>query len=64
MSDTYHEVELARALAELRVVRLEHQIIVAHCDYLGLLLKDGLIQPWGARAAIADLYGRPAEGVS
>lgn len=62
MTDTYHEVERQRVLAELRVRRLEAQLFLAHVDHLGLLLKDGLIQPWSARAAIAGLDGRPSEG--
>jgi hypothetical protein len=62
MTDTWHDKDRLRVLAELRVLRLEHQLAVAHFDMLGMLLRDGLIQPWGARAAIADLHGRPAEG--
>lgn len=55
--DTYHEAERERALAELRVVRIEAQLFLAHVDHLGLLLKDNLIRPAGARAALADLTG-------
>lgn len=64
MIDTYHEAERQRVMAELRVRRIEAQLFLAHVDHLGLLLKDNMIQPWGARAALADLCGQPAEGTS
>lgn len=49
-------------LAELRVRSLELRLALAHVDHLGILLKQGLIQPWGARAAVADLHADTAEG--
>ena len=55
MSATWHEQDREHALAELRVVRLRVQLGLAEIDHLGLLLKDNLIAPWGARAALAEL---------
>ncbi len=57
MSDHWHEQDREHVLAELRVARLEHQLAVAHIDFLGLLLRDNLIAPWGARAAVAEIEG-------
>jgi hypothetical protein len=61
MTEPYHERDRQIALAEARVLRLRLQLALAHVDHLGLLLRDNLIAPWGARAALADLYGRPTE---
>lgn len=61
MSDAWHEQEREHALAELRLHSLELRLVLAHIDHLGLMLRDNRIQPWGARAALADLYGT-AEG--
>jgi hypothetical protein len=60
--DAWHEADRQRAIAELRVARLEHQLAVAHLDWLGLLLRDNLIAPTGARAALAHLFNE--EGAS
>ena len=56
MSD-WHQQERERALAELRVRSLELRLALAHVDHIGLLLRESLIQPWGARAAITDFEG-------
>jgi hypothetical protein len=63
MSDAFHEQDRERALAELRIRSLELRLALAHVDHIGLLLRDGLMQPWGARAALADLDGA-AEGAA
>lgn len=60
-ADTWHEADRTRALAELRVYSLELRLALAHVDHIGILLKQGMIQPWGARAALADLYGSAEE---
>jgi hypothetical protein len=51
-------------LAECRIARLEAQLFMAHVDHIGLLLRDGFIQPWGARAALADLQGNTEAGAA
>ena len=59
---TFHEADRQRALAELRVVRLRVQLGLAEIDHLGLLLKDNLVAPWGARARLAEIIeGEVAE---
>ncbi len=61
----WHEGERQRALAELRVVRLRVQTGLAEIDNIGMLLKDILIAPWGARARLAELLdGGTAEGAA
>lgn len=61
MSEHWNERDRERLLAEMRCRSLELRLELAHLDHLGLLLRDGMIQPWGARAAFADLCGDVAE---
>jgi hypothetical protein len=57
MNTDQNQQDREHVLAELRVARIKAQLFQAHVDHLGILLRDGLIQPWGARAALADLTG-------
>jgi hypothetical protein len=61
MTDAFNEQDRQRALAELRVVRLRVQTGLAEIDQIGLLLKDNLIAPWGARAWLADILDGGAD---
>jgi hypothetical protein len=61
MTDAWHEGDRQIALAEFRIARLHLTLTLAHVDLLGLLLKEGQIAPWGARASLAELCG-PAKG--
>ncbi len=57
MNTDHNQQDRERALAALRIIRLEHTLVLAYVDELGLLLRDGLIAPWGVMAAVADLTG-------
>lgn len=63
MTNTDHKRAHERALAALRVRSLELRLVLAHIDEIGLLLRDNLIAPWGAMAALADL-NRKTEGAA
>ena len=61
MIDAFHRQEREHVLGELRVRSLELRLALAHVDHLGMMLRDGKIQPWGAMAAMADLFDGGAD---
>lgn len=47
---TWKEQDREKALAELRIRRLELSLELAHLDWLDLQIRDGRAAPWAVRA--------------
>ena len=50
-------------LAKLRYERLQHQLIVAHYDFIGVGVETGFIPHDAAELMLAEMFGT-AEGAS